>query len=519
LAGPARLHARTITSILVEAGVVTPEQVDAGLVRQRSTGLRIGESLVEMGAATEVDIGWALARQLGLTFVDLIPESLDRDLIRSFPEGLLSRLDAVPLVIEEPALSVALADPTDAEVAEELERAAGRPLKLAVATTGAIRRVLREILGSRRDPLARPSEPALGAGSEIQRDRAGSSYLNSLLTEARLAGVTEIHFVPKRGGIDLHQRAGGRLTRVRSEPPDALYSLLARIEALGGPMIDDRVAHASGRIVCPVGTEAVDLGISLLHQDEGLSVTLELLPVPTRPPALEALGFDPIDLARLRAAVEAPAGLGVITGPPRSGGSTTLGCLLSEAGTEGRRAIAFGTGTPHVATEVRTPAAARDVTRAWAEAAVAQCADVIVLDGVLPGETVEGALAVESAGRLVLVRTDWIDTFALLEHLAARPRQRAALADRLLFVVQQRLLRADGARQGAHDGGLRPDRRGAFEVLIPGEALREALRAGEAAARLRALAAAEGFQPLATRLRSLVDSGEIGADEAARALA
>ena len=66
---PARPHARSLTSILLEANVVKPEQVDAGLVRQRSTGLRIGETLVEMGVATEEDIGWALARQLNLPFV------------------------------------------------------------------------------------------------------------------------------------------------------------------------------------------------------------------------------------------------------------------------------------------------------------------------------------------------------------------------------------------------------------------------------------------------------------------
>ena len=71
MSGPARANSRTIASILIEAGVVTPDQVEAGLVRQRSTGLRIGETLVELGAATEEDIGWALARQLGLPFVDL----------------------------------------------------------------------------------------------------------------------------------------------------------------------------------------------------------------------------------------------------------------------------------------------------------------------------------------------------------------------------------------------------------------------------------------------------------------
>ena len=57
MAQPARAYSRSLTSILLEANVVRPEQVDAGLIRQRSSGLRIGETLVEMGAATESDIG------------------------------------------------------------------------------------------------------------------------------------------------------------------------------------------------------------------------------------------------------------------------------------------------------------------------------------------------------------------------------------------------------------------------------------------------------------------------------
>ena len=159
-----RPHARSLTSILLEANVVKPEQVDAGLVRQRSTGLRIGETLVEMGAATEEDIGWALARQLNLPFVDPRPEALDRELIQSFPEGLLHRLDAVPLVNEGPILSVALADPLDSDVLEELERAAGRPLTLGVATPSAIRRVLRDVLGPRHDV---PAGKLVGIDAEV----------------------------------------------------------------------------------------------------------------------------------------------------------------------------------------------------------------------------------------------------------------------------------------------------------------------------------------------------------------
>src|SRR5262245_42266473 len=94
----ARQPARRLTDILVEAGVLTQEQIEAGLGRQRETGQRIGEALVDLGAVSEEDIGWALARQLGIPFMDVSLEAIDHDLIRRFGEKLLHRLQAVPLV-------------------------------------------------------------------------------------------------------------------------------------------------------------------------------------------------------------------------------------------------------------------------------------------------------------------------------------------------------------------------------------------------------------------------------------
>ena len=407
MAEPTRVYARRLTSILVEAGVVTSEQVDAGLSRQRTTGRKIGESLVEMGVATEEDIGWALAHQLDLTFVDLSLEALDHDLVRSFPDGMLERLEAVPLVVSDPTLTIALADPLDQEIVAELERAAGRPLSLAVATPSAIRRVLQAVLAPRRSRRARLADPVQAAHPDQRQDRSGPGFLASLLGDARRAGASEIHFLPRRGEIEVHHRVGSALVRVGNETPDVLDQLVIHLEKLGGPLADDRAMHAAGRVVCPVGAEAIELGISLLRQDEGTSLTLEVAPVTTRPPALDELGLDPLDLASLRAALDAPAGLGVVAGPPRSGGSTTLACLFAEAEVAGRRCLSFAPRPHRNATDTRAPGPPADAGVTWAEAAVAQCADIVTLDGVLDGDAVGAALSSRAAGRLVLLHTDW----------------------------------------------------------------------------------------------------------------
>jgi Tfp pilus assembly pilus retraction ATPase PilT len=503
-----RPHTRNLASILLDAGVVTSEQVESALLRQRQTGLRIGETLVELGHATEEDIGWALARQLGIPFVDLQVTSLDRDLLGTFPDGMLWRFDAVPLVRSEDLISIALADPTDHESIEEFGRVAGCDVNVAAATPTAIRRVLTEVIGARHDSRGRPAAPSGPGSFDVQWDRSRTNFLLFHITAARRAGTAEIHFVPSRGTLQVFHRLDGRLAPAAEEPVSVLGSLIARLKALGGPSIDERVLHARGRITCPLGTQSIVLDVSLLQHAEGIAVTMFLVNERTEAPQLGTLGLDPVDLARLRAALDMPAGIGIVTGPPRCGGSTTLAALSDAVAQSGRRVLAFGACDVAIPDAYRVPALEGEIMHRWGDVAVAQGADLVLLDGVLAGDWLVRALGPAASGRLLLVRTDWTDTFAMLATLMERPADRAILANRLHFVVHQRLPRP-AAGYVAHP-------RPVFEVLIVTSALRDAIREGAAPRALEALAAADGFRTLAARLEALVGSGHLNGEEAAR---
>lgn len=515
---PARVSGRTVTALLTDAGVVTEEQVQEGLARQRETGRRIGETLVEMGFVTDEDIGWALAHQLGIPLVDVRVDAIDADLVREFPEGLLHRLEAIPLVRAERSLSVAVCDPTDDTVVDEIERAARCPVQVSIATRRSIRAALHEILGPAR-------EPEHGADGEHRHfdvvwDRGGASFLLFHLSSALSAGASEIHFLPCAGELRVHHRIGGRLVQVASEPPEITYSLLARLSALGGPAIDDRDQHATGQVVCPHGNQRVLLDVSLLNHDHGIAVTLGVRPIEERPPALDELGMEAIDLARIRAALDPPSGLALVTGPVRSGCSTTLSCLAALAENSERRSIAFETRPgPPLPADTRVPLPAARAREAWQEIVTAQNADVVILSDVLPGEAIGEALATAGAGRLVLASTDWTDTFSLIEFLMSQPRLRSALAARLKFVVQQRLARVPangGGSLPANGGGSPPATRIVFEILHVTEPMRRLLEVGDPGRALRTTAEADGWRPLAARVRALEDAGVIGAHEAAR---
>ncbi len=501
MSSSAQTRVLTLTRILMQAGVVTEQQIESAIARQRETGLRSGELLVQMGMATEEDIGWALARQLNLTFIDPRPETLDHELIHSFPNEMLERHVALPLVVEDNVLAVAIADPTDHEAIDELTLAAGRPLRLAVATASAIRRVLREVNGRPRVDW-RAAERASLVQASAQQHQAGALFLLDRLHEARRAGAAEVHLIPHPDRLEVLHRVAGRLVTTTVQARDTLSDVLGWIEALGGPSLPPGQRHAWGRVACPAGPETIELSVSLLRQPSGVCVTVEPLAAELEP-SLEQLGIDPVEVARLREALSAPSGLGLIAGPPGSGGSATLEALAIELEHDLRRCVRWD------AIDIEDSGLGRPTAEGMSVALV-HGADVIAIDDVSP-EELRATLAPSGSGRWVLARVAATDTFALLEQLASTPLERAALAERLRFVVQQR--RAWRSRDGAPNAASRCS---VFEVLIVDDGLREALRAGEPSEVLRARAAAAGFVPLTRRLQVLVEASIVSAAEAAR---
>ena len=516
MAGEVCPDARNITSILIDTGTVTEAQVEAGLKRQRETGTRIGEALVELGAATEEDIGWALARQLGIPFVDLSPATLDQELIRAFSSAVLHRLMAVPLVRAEKMLSVAFGDPTDREAIAEIGQIAGLPIRPSAAAPSAIREVLDE-LGEPHAP-SRPSATPSRPASSLEHDRSGTRALQEHIERALAAGASELHFIPDSGALGVYHRVGDRIARSGSEPSTLLYYLLARIEALGGPVIDGDDVHAAGRLVCPLGDHEVVLDVSLLGCEGGAAITLTVRTEAAHPLALELLGLDPVDVARLRSLLDTPAGLIVVAGPARSGCSTTLAAMIEAAAAPERMSLAFerGIGTPLPATVRLVHDRSRACT-SWEAIVVGQGADVVALDDVLTGEAVGGLTSGAASGRLLLASTDWSDSFALIEFLMARPGGKSILSRRLRLIIQQRRPRLAGTpHAGATPGGT--GTRVLFEPLFIGDAFRAAIGRGASIGELRALADAEGFTPLAQRVQALVSERILSEAEAARIL-
>ena len=500
-----------LASILVEWGIVSEEQVEHGRARQRVTGGRLGEALVDLGFSTEDDIGRALAKALGTPFTNIDLSAIDPSIVNRFPVGILRRALAMPLLDSGGQIIVAMADPTDRAAVAELRTSAGAPVSIVVGAPSAIRRALTEYVGGEageapagsrvsRPPVAarheasRPApafpgpsaadEPLVGGidldDTDSRRER-GAPLLEKHVAAARALRASEIHIVPSAAGTVFYYRTDHGLEPQGAETADAAPAIRAALEALGVPDLragGTPVTEARGSLAA--GDARVQFRASHCAGEAGVSTVLRLGPQLQAAPPVSALGLTPLAEAELHELVEGPEGIVIVHGPPHAGGSTVLASLAALAAREDRRLVVLepGPGAPYPdrATRVRF-ADRREAARAWTSLLLGQGADVLVLDDVLHGEEIEGVLGGATVGRLVFARTDWLDGQALLKHLCSSRHARVALRDRPFVLIQLPGARRDGSAvwTPSEAGGLEP---GTLQATLLSSEERDALIQG-----------------------------------------
>jgi Tfp pilus assembly pilus retraction ATPase PilT len=281
-------------------------------------------------------------------------------------------------------------------------------------------------------------------------DRAGTNFLLFHLQTARKKNVSEIHFTPMDGVLAIHYRTDAGLEAQAPERPEAALYLRARLGVLGIFDVEgtsDVVSH--GSLPMEVGADRMVLNVSHCRASTGITTVIRISPRPTEAPELNALGVSPIAEAEIRDMVDGPEGIVIVHGPPRSGGSQVLASLAALAARPERRMLAIEPGgtTPYPEQTSRVVYRKReDVLQSWADIVVGQGVDVAILDDFLLGDSIADALCGASVGRLLFVRTDWLDGKSLLSYLSKTRNGRAVFADRPFALLGLPTARREGSR-------------------------------------------------------------------------
>ena len=439
---------------LVESGLITPDQLDLALREQKRTGERIGEILISLGFVTQELISSALASEAGVTFVQLENYLIEPAALKYVSEATARRHKIIPILLEPPRLTIAMANVFDVLAIDEVQRATGLIVDVVSATESSVLQSidryyaggisLEEIIqkSARQVEAGRVSEADLAAGAPIVR------LVDQLFLTAVQEGATDIHFEPEERILRVRFRIDGKLRPGPSLPKALQPAVTARVKIISGMNIAETRLPQDGKINFYVGKRKVDLRASTLPTVFGENMVLRVLDRAKLVVGLESLGFDEQNLARFRRAIESRHGILLVCGPTGAGKTTTLYSALSYINALDRSIITLEDPVEYelpIIRQCQINVKAGFTFASGLRAILRHDPDVILVGEMRDAETVELAIRSALTGHLVFSTLHTNDAAGAIPRLINMGQEPFLVASSIRAVVGQALLRTNCA--------------------------------------------------------------------------
>jgi type IV pilus assembly protein PilB len=336
--------------LFVREGLVTQEQLQAALKEAKDTKTRIGYALVKLEFVKEDELTRALAKQFRIPAVDLEKVKIEERILKLIPEDVAMKHRVLPLRKVGRTLTVAMANPTDVGALDNLKfitRCEIEPVIVGEYTlqkhleeyydTGetGMQEVLGDLLDEEIEVLTDEAEDQSLAALEAEVDKAPVvRFINGLLTDAVMKGVSDIHIEPYEKEIRIRYRIDGSLSEVMKPPMRMKAALTSRIKILADLNIAERRVPQDGRIKLKMKNKVVDFRVSTLPVIFGEKIVMRILDAGNLTFDLSLFGFEPKAEKDFMDAIANPYGMVLVTGPTGSGKTTTLYSALSKINNE-----------------------------------------------------------------------------------------------------------------------------------------------------------------------------------------
>ncbi|HOA05456.1 MAG TPA: type IV-A pilus assembly ATPase PilB [Candidatus Fermentibacter daniensis] len=466
--------------MLLQAGLITREQLELALKQQRAEGGRLGYNLVKLKAISEADLNENLAKQHRVESINLDEMAIDGEIVRLVPPEVAKRYEVVPISREGKVLVVAMADPDNLFAIDDLRFSIGLEIEPHICATSMILRAIRryypetEALVSldQKSIVEKYDEPGDDIPSEnilvgdevfesmiteeedtaIEEDDISSlvadspvvKLVNSIISDAVKRGASDIHFEPFERYIRIRFRIDGVLHEVMRPSRKYRSAIVSRLKILGGMNIAERHLPQDGRQKIRVGDRFVDMRLATLPTLFGEKVEVRLLDRSKVILDLEKLGMEEESLKELRRAIRRPYGIVLVTGPTGCGKTTTLYSALTELNDVGVNIMTAENPVEFNLKGINQVQMNEDIGLTFASALRAylrQDPDIIMVGEIRDQETSQIAIRAALTGHLVLSTTHTNDAPSTVNRLIDMGTEPFMLSTSLVAICSQRLIR------------------------------------------------------------------------------
>ena len=473
---------KKIGECLIQAGLITEDDLRTALDEHKRTGERVGVVLVRMNLATEKQIAKALAFQLGFPYINVIENPPDPAAVILIPKDVALKRVCVAVRLEKNLLTVAMSDPLLFSLVQDLEFQTGYRIKQVVATRADIvdaiqtgypdKALIRAtpqtgtdlaVTGTAPPARTRPADETPRGDTALARrpedsvfepvaglkERSESAPIIDLVDlvvkSAIKSKASDVHVEPMEKGVLIRHRLDGLLKEVMDLPKWVHEGLIARLKIMAGMDIAEKRLPQDGRLrsTSEDGTD-VDFRVSTLRTLFGEKVVMRVLDHRKGVPALEEIGMSAAALEEVRQFLRHQHGMILVVGPTGSGKTTTLSSSLKSVQSEKTNIITIEDPIEYQIPGVNQTQINEKIKLTFASALrsiLRQDPDVILLGEIRDAETAKIAMQAAQTGHLVLSTLHTDDAPSVVTRLTDIGAEPFVIASALVGVVAQRLVR------------------------------------------------------------------------------
>ena len=545
--------------LLVHENIISSEQLDNALAAQRTSGRKLGDTLIDLGFIGEPQLLRFLAQQLNIPFLDITQRRIDPEQAQLIPETYARRYRALVLEADNDEVLLGMSDPTDLGGLDQLgPLVAPRTIELAIVQENQMLEAFDSVYRRTQDiasfaeklgeEYADEADFELSALDDTTSDATVVKLLHSIFEDAVQVRASDIHIEPDEKILRIRQRVDGVLQENTLNQVKIASALVLRLKLMSGLDISEKRIPQDGRFNIKVKGHTLDVRVSTMPVANGEAVVMRLLDQSAGLLTLDQTGMPDAMAEKFRAAINRPHGMILVTGPTGSGKTTTLYGALSELNKPDLKII-----TAEDPIEYRLPRINQVQVNAKIgldfaailRTTLRQDPDIIMVGEMRDQETVEIGLRGALTGHLVLSTLHTNDSVTSAIRLIDMGAAPYLVATSLRGVLAQRLVRRvcenckeekpATAQEQAWVGFLKPElaaatfykgrgcnscnhtgykgRIGVFEFLEMNEDMMEALREDDTQGFVDATKANKDFVPLSHMALDYAAQGKTSLDE------
>lgn len=446
--------------MLVQAGRITPEQLESAVKQQRESNEKFADILVRIGAiADEDELTHFIGRQLNIGALRLSDVELDPEVVKLIPLDIARRFNVIAVSKVSKTLVVAISDPHNIYVLDAIKFITGCSIQPVISPERAITRSIEQYYADSAgiNDLIKGLEE--GSGLEVidteeqlndldlqsqVQDKPLVKLVDKIIMDAITRGASDIHIETYEKLLRVRYRVDGQLRETPPLPFRYRAAIVSRLKIMADLDISERRLPQDGRIKVKMGKRAIDLRVSVLPTIFGEKVVMRILDPEALRTDLTKLGFPEGALMSFQHAIELPYGMILVTGPTGSGKTTSLYSALKTLNSPdvnimtAEDPVEFnfeGINQVHVRTDIGLTfaAALRSFLR--------QDPDIVMVGEIRDGETAEIAIRAALTGHLVFSTLHTNDTASTIHRLVDMGVPAYLVASATKLIMAQRMTR------------------------------------------------------------------------------